>query len=51
MTTPPVRHGWLKHLIAGLQDDPRAQYKVHMWARRWGRSRVDEQATGSDVLY
>ena len=29
MTTPPVRHGWLKHLIAGLEDDPHTQHLVN----------------------
>lgn len=38
MTSPsPVlssRHGWLKHLVKGLEDDPVMQYKVHIWAVR-----------------
>ena len=35
MTTSPVRHGRLKHLIAGLEDNPHTQYKVHLSAVRW----------------
>ena len=29
-----VRHGWLRHLAKGLEDDPHLQYKVHLWAVR-----------------
>lgn len=30
---PPVvmRHGWLKHVIRGLEDDPHVQYRVHLY--------------------
>lgn len=31
---PRVRHGWLRHLVKGLEDDPVLQYKVHIWAVR-----------------
>jgi len=27
----PVRHGWLKHIIKGLETDAHIQYKVHFW--------------------
>ena len=32
MTLPPVRHGWLKHVVSGLETDPHVQYKVHLRA-------------------
>jgi len=27
----PVRHGWLKHIVKGLETDAHIQYKVHFW--------------------
>lgn len=35
MTAPavgPGRHGWLKHIVSGLETDPHVQYKVHLHA-------------------
>jgi hypothetical protein len=33
VTTPvPHRHGWLKHIVRGLETDPHMQYKVHLRA-------------------
>jgi hypothetical protein len=36
MTSPhprlPHRHGWLRHLVKGLEDDPHVQYRVHLRA-------------------
>jgi hypothetical protein len=29
--TTVVRHGWLKHVIKGLETDPHVQYKVHFY--------------------
>jgi hypothetical protein len=26
-----VRHGWLKHVVKGLETDPHVQYKVHLY--------------------
>ncbi len=26
------RHHWLRHVIHGLETDPRVQYRVHYWA-------------------
>jgi hypothetical protein len=28
---PPLRHGWLKFLVADLETNPKSQYKVHKW--------------------
>jgi hypothetical protein len=28
----PGRHGWLRHLVAGLEDDPAVQARIHKWA-------------------
>lgn len=28
----PGRHGWLRYLVAGLEDDPAVQARVHKWA-------------------
>lgn len=28
---PPGQHGWLKHVIKGLEDDPHVQYRVHLY--------------------
>ena len=28
----PVRHGWLRHVIKGLEDDPGVQARIHKWA-------------------
>lgn len=28
----PARHGWLRHLVKGLEDDAAVQAKVHKWA-------------------
>jgi len=30
--TQPHRHGWLKHIVRGLETDPHMQYKVHLRA-------------------
>lgn len=26
-----LRHGWLKHVVKGLETDPHVQYKVHLY--------------------
>ena len=26
-----IRHGWLRHVVDGLETDPHVQYKVHLW--------------------
>lgn len=26
------RHGWLRHVVKGLEDDPAVQVRVHKWA-------------------
>jgi hypothetical protein len=26
-----MRHGWLKHVVDGLETDPHVQYKVHLY--------------------
>lgn len=26
-----MRHGWLKHVVKGLEDDPHVQYRVHLY--------------------
>lgn len=28
---PRLRHGWLKHVIKDLEDNPHTQYKVHLY--------------------
>jgi hypothetical protein len=32
VSLPPVRHGWLRHIVRGLEDDPHVQYKIHLRA-------------------
>lgn len=27
-----IRHGWLRHFMHGLEEDPAVQIKVHKWA-------------------
>jgi hypothetical protein len=29
--SPPLRHGWLSHIIKDLETNPRTQYKVHLY--------------------
>lgn len=28
---PQISHGWLKHVVKGLETDPHVQYKVHLY--------------------
>jgi hypothetical protein len=30
-TAGRMRHGWLKHVVDGLETDPHVQYKVHLY--------------------